>query len=73
MRIQIADFLRRIIASVDGKQHAEVNSNAPNRILVVQIGADAERGKVFKAHAAPLGLCDNLFNALKLFEPAERW
>ena len=22
--------------------------------------------KVFKAHAAPLGLCDNLINALKL-------
>ena len=32
---------------------------APNRILVVQIGANADR-------AAPLVLCDNLVNALKL-------
>ena len=39
---------------------------APNRILAVQIGANADRAKVFKAHAAPLGLCDNLVNALKL-------
>ena len=37
-----------------------------NRILVVQIGANADRAKVFKAHAAPMGLCDNLVNALKL-------
>ena len=33
-------------------------------ILVVQIGADADRAKVFKAHAAPM--CDNLVNALNL-------
>ena len=32
----------------------------------MQIGANADRAKVFKAHAAPLGLCDNLVNALKL-------
>ena len=35
-------------------------------ILVVQIGPNADRAKVFKAHAAPSGLCDNLINALKL-------
>ena len=35
-------------------------------MLVVQIEADADRAKVFKAHAAPLGLCDNLINARKL-------
>ena len=29
---------------------------APNRILVVQIGVNANETKVFKAHAAPLGL-----------------
>ena len=34
--------------------------------LVVQLGATANAAKVFKAHAAPLGLCDNLINALKL-------
>ena len=39
---------------------------APNRILVVQFGANANEAKVFKAHAAPLGLCDHLINALKL-------
>ena len=39
---------------------------APNRILVVQLGANANEVKVFEAHAAPLGLCDNLINALKL-------
>ena len=36
------------------------------RFLVVQIGANADRAKVFKAHAAPLGLCDNLINEPKL-------
>ena len=30
------------------------------------MGANANEAKVFKAHAAPLGLCDNLINALKL-------
>ena len=39
---------------------------APNSILVVQLGVNANETKVFKAHAAPLGLCDNLINALKL-------
>ena len=43
-------------------------------MLVVQLGVNANEAKVFKAHAAPLGLCDNLTNALKLLgEPAERW
>ena len=39
---------------------------APNRILVVQLGVNANEAKVFKAHATPLRLCDNLINALKL-------
>ena len=39
---------------------------APNRILVVQRGANASEAKVFKAHAAPLRQCDNLINVLKL-------
>ena len=37
---------------------------APNRIVVVQIGANANEAKVFKAHATPL--CENLTNELKL-------
>ena len=39
---------------------------APNRILVVQLGVIACDAKVFKAHAAPWGVFDNLINALKL-------
>ena len=33
---------------------------------MVQTGADASQAKVFKAHAAPQGLSENLINALKL-------
>ena len=41
-------------------------------IFVVQIGANADRAKVFKAHAAPLGLSDNLINALKLLAKQQK-
>ena len=37
---------------------------APNRILVVQLDVNANEAKVFKTHAAHLGLCDNLTDAL---------
>ena len=37
----------------------------PNRLLVVQTGDSIEQTKVFKAHAAPQGLCINLVSALK--------
>ena len=33
---------------------------------MVQLGANANEANMFKAHAAPLELCDNLINALKL-------
>ena len=39
---------------------------APNRILVRQLGVNANEAKSVKAHAAPLGLCDNLISSLKL-------
>ena len=39
---------------------------APNWLLVVQTGGSASQTKVFKAHAVPQGLCENLINALKL-------
>ena len=39
---------------------------APNRFLVVQTGESASHAKVFKAHAALQGLCENLINALKV-------
>ena len=35
-------------------------------MLVVQLGVFANEAKVFKARTAPLGLCDNPINALKL-------
>ena len=38
----------------------------PNRLLVVQTGESVEQAKVFKAHAVPRGLRENLINALKL-------
>ena len=39
---------------------------APNRILVVQLGTDANEAKVFRAHTAPQWLCEHLINALKM-------
>ena len=45
---------------------AKYEWTAPNRIPLVQPGVNANAAKVFRAHAAPLGLCDNLINALKL-------
>ena len=33
---------------------------------MIQLSANANEVKVFNAHAAPLGLCDNLVNTLKL-------
>ena len=41
-------------------------NGAPNRLLVLQTGVSASQAKVFKAHAAPQGLCENSINALKL-------
>ena len=38
----------------------------PNRLLVVQTGESFEQAKVFKAHAVPQGLCENVINALTL-------
>ena len=38
----------------------------PDRLLVAQTGEGINQAKVFKAHAAPHGLCGNLRNALKL-------
>ena len=52
---------------VGGAQHGgQCDSRAPKRIMVTQLSANANEAKVFKARAAPLGLRDNLVNALKL-------
>ena len=51
-----------------GAQHAAANTTGerPNRILVVQLGANANEAKVVRTHADPKGPCDSLINALKL-------
>ena len=46
--------------------------SAPNRILVVQLGTNEDEAKVFRAHAVPQGLCENLINALKLLANQQR-
>ena len=45
---------------------ASTNWNAPNRVLVTQDSTDRREAKVFRAHAAPQGVCDNLINTLKI-------
>ena len=45
---------------------------APNSLLVVQTGARVSQAKVFKAHAVPQGLCENLINALNLLANQQR-
>ena len=54
--------------AVGGAQSVEKKYEwrAPNRLLVVQTGVSASQAMVFKALAAPQGLCENLINALKL-------
>lgn len=38
----------------------------PSRSLVIQDRANPSEGKVFRAHALPQGVCENLVCALKL-------
>ena len=45
---------------------------APNRLLVVQTGASATQARVFKAHAVPQGLCENLIDAVKLLAKQQK-
>ena len=45
---------------------ASMDWRAPNRILVLHNSTDHREAKVFRAHAAPQGICDNLINALRL-------
>ena len=49
---------RRVTASMIGGSHTG--------FLVMQDSADPQGAKVFPAHAAPQGMCDNLINPLKL-------
>ena len=39
---------------------------APNRVFVIQDGVGPREAKVFRARAAPQGMCENLINSLKL-------
>ena len=45
---------------------------APIRILVIQLSANPNEVKVFKAQATPLGMCDNLVNELKVLANQQR-
>ena len=57
------EVLQLVVCAVCGGKY---EWSAPNRILVVQLGSDANEAKVFRSHAAPQSLCENVFNALKL-------
>ena len=41
-------------------------------LLVVQLGRNEEEAKVFKAHAVPQGLCENVINALNLLAKQQK-
>ena len=60
---------------IDGarrQQKEEYEWRTPNRFLVVQLVTSAYEVKVFRAHAAPQGLRENLINALKLLANSRR-
>ena len=44
----------------------QYNWRNPNRILVIQESTNRQEAKVFRTHAPQHGVCDTLFNALKL-------
>ena len=44
----------------------------PNRFAVTQDSTDRGEAKVFRAHAPPLGVCDNLINALSSWQTSSR-
>ena len=46
---------------------------APDRILAVQLGANEDEAKVFRAHAVAQGLCENLIDALKLLAKQQKY
>ena len=52
---------------VGDAQHATARTiGERNRLRVKQDSVDPREAKVFRAHAAPQGLCDTLINSLKL-------
>ena len=66
-RTTVGGYRPNTSTAVGGWQSVEKYGwRAPNRLLVVQTGVSASMAKVFKAHAVPQGLCENLINALKL-------
>ena len=63
---ETATIERRNIATGGAACGGQYEWRALNTVLVVQLGVNANKAKVFKAHAAPLWLCDNLINELTL-------
>ena len=51
---------------IGGTTRCQLTWRSPNRLLVVQTGESTSQAKVFKSHAVPQGLCENLITALKL-------
>ena len=49
-----------------------MNGEHPTCFLVVQPGTNEDEATVFRAHAVPQGLCENLVNALKLLANQQR-
>ena len=57
----------------------QYNWKASNRILVIQAstmmqdGTDRSEAKVFRAHAPPHGVCDNLVRRQKMMQELQRF
>ena len=59
---------RKTTSAIGGVQLAAARTfgGLPNRVLVIQDSTDHRNAKVFRAHAAPQGMWENLINAPKL-------
>ena len=72
--VQLEDYIWWILSGHGKRQcSGQYDWKAPNRILVVQDSMNRREAKVFRAHAAPQGMCGNLINAETLGRPTERW
>ena len=58
--------LARSTAAGGAESVEKYDWRAPNRLLVAQTGSSSSQAKVFKEHAVPQSLCENLIHALTL-------
>ena len=54
------------LVGIDGIRRRQQQEEGSIAVGGVQFGTTANEAKVFKAHAAPRGLCENFINALNL-------